>query len=169
MGNHPCLHRGRHRGSTLTVFAQEMSTAYVNLDPNDAFVADLAQIVRPVYDGLVAFRPLSGSAGNILVPDLATRIPVPTDSGRTYTFTLHKGIRYSNGSYVKASDFERSMERALVLPNSNPSLFESVMGAEDCIQRPGKPWTSRAASMPTIRPERCRSTCVRPTPTSSTT
>jgi len=128
-----------HRGGTVTVFAQDMSTAYVNLDPNDAYVADLAQIVRPVYDGLVAFRPLSGSAGNTLVPDLATRIPVPTDSGLTYTFTLHKGIRYSNGSYVKASDFERSMERALVLPHSNPSLFESVMGAEDCIQRPGKP------------------------------
>ena len=87
----------------------------------------------------MVFRPVSGSAGNTLVPDLATRIPSPTDGGLTYTFTLRKGIRYSNGSYVKASDFKRSMERALVLPNGNPSVFESVIGAEDCIQRPGKP------------------------------
>jgi YVTN family beta-propeller protein len=128
-----------HRGGTLTVLTSGLSTDLVNLDPNDAYITDLNEIERPVYDGLVVFRPLSGSAGYTLVPDLATRIPDPTDGGRTYAFTLHKGIRYSDGSYVKASDFKRSMERALVLLNGNPSIFESVVGAKGCIKRPGKP------------------------------
>jgi YVTN family beta-propeller protein len=127
-----------HRGGTLTVFTPALSPSDVTtVDPNDAYISQLFEMERPVYDGLVVFRPLSGSAGNTLVPDLATRIPVPTDGGRTYTFTLHKGIRYSDGSHVKASDFKRSMERALVLPNGDPSKFESVIGAEACSQ--GKP------------------------------
>ena len=129
-----------HRGGTLTVFTPAPSLSAIDsVDPNDAYSSESLEMERPVYDGLVVFRPLSGSAGDTIVPDLATRIPVPTDGGRTYTFTLHKGIRYSDGSYVKASDFKRSMERALVLPNGDPLKFESVIGAEDCIQRPGKP------------------------------
>jgi YVTN family beta-propeller protein len=128
-----------HRGGTLTVFTRGMSSAVNNLDPNDANVTDIAEVVRSVYDGLVAFRPVSGSAGNTLVPDLATRLPTPTPDGLTYVFTLRKGIRYSDGSYIKASDFKRSIERALVLPHGDPSVFESVTGAKDCINRPGNP------------------------------
>jgi YVTN family beta-propeller protein len=134
-----------HRGGTLTAFTPGISPSDLNsVDPNDAYSSYLLEVERPVYDGLVVFRALSGSAGDTLVPDLATRIPVPTDGGRTYIFTLRKGIRYSDGSFVKASDFKRSMERALVLPNGDPLKFESVIGAEDCIQRPGKPCDLKA-------------------------
>ena len=57
----------------------------------------------------------------------------------TYAFTLRKGIRYSNGRPVRASDFRRSVERALVLPNGNPQLYAGIVGAQHCINRPGKP------------------------------
>jgi YVTN family beta-propeller protein len=130
-----------HRGGTLTVLTPRSPEDLDSLDPNDTFsLSNLFLELEPsVYDGLVAYRPLSGSAGATLVPDLATRIPTPTPDGLTYRFTLRKGIRYSDGSYVKASDFKRSMERALVLPNGWGPLFESVIGAEHCIQQSGKP------------------------------
>ena len=56
----------------------------------------------------------SASAGSTEprpVPDLATSLPTPTDGGRTYTFQLRRGIRYSNGDPVRASDLRRALER----------------------------------------------------------
>jgi len=127
-----------HRGGTLTVLTPDVPGAS-GVDPNDVYSSDYPQVERLVYDGLVTFRPVGGVAGLTLVPDLATRIPRATDGGRTYAFTLRKGIRYSNGSPVQASDFRRSVERALVLPNGNPALLASIVGAQACIDRPAKP------------------------------
>jgi YVTN family beta-propeller protein len=127
-----------HVGGTLTVLTPEIP-GDPTLDPNDAYSTDTNEMERAVYDGLVTFRPVGGVAGLTLVPDLATRIPRPTDGGRTYAFTLRPGIRYSNGTPVQASDFRRSLERALVLPNGDPRLFANVVGARHCIDRPAKP------------------------------
>ena len=66
-----------------------------------------------VYDGLVALRRSGGAPGLTLVPDLARTLPRPADGGTTYTFTLRRGIRYSNGSLVRASDFRRGIMRQL--------------------------------------------------------
>jgi peptide/nickel transport system substrate-binding protein len=67
-----------------------------------------------VYDGLVAYRRAGGSGGTTIVPDLAVAIPVPTDDGRTYTFTLREGIRYSNGQVLSPQDVVATFERILV-------------------------------------------------------
>jgi peptide/nickel transport system substrate-binding protein len=127
-----------HVGGTLTVLTPDVPGGDT-LDPNDAYTAEFGEVERMVYDGLVAFRPIGGVAGLTLVPDLATRIPPPTDEGRTYAFKLRPGIRYSNGAYVHASDFRRSLERALVLPRGDPRLYADVVGAQQCIDRPAKP------------------------------
>lgn len=52
-----------------------------------------------IYDNLllrtlVGTNHVAGAAGERLVPDLATDIPAPTNGGRTYTFTLRKGVRF---------------------------------------------------------------------------
>jgi peptide/nickel transport system substrate-binding protein len=89
-----------------------------------------------VYDGLVAYRRVGGSAGATLVPNLATRLPQPTDDGKTYTFQLRKGIRYSDGTPVRASDFGPSVERLLRLGGGIGSLT-GIVGADKC--RVGEP------------------------------
>ncbi|HZC51831.1 MAG TPA: ABC transporter substrate-binding protein, partial [Mycobacterium sp.] len=127
-----------HRGGTLTVVGPDIARDDT-IDPNDDYSADFVAAKLTVYDGLVAFRPAGGVAGLTLVPDLAMRIPRPTDDGTTYAFTLRRGIRYSNGAYVHASDFRRSVERTLALPAGNPGLFVSIVGARQCIDRPGQP------------------------------
>ena len=40
-------------------------------------------------------------------------LPAPTDGGRTYAFQLRRGLRYSTGAAVHASDFRRGLERVL--------------------------------------------------------
>jgi len=53
-----------------------------------------------------------GADGYDLVPNLARTLPTPTDGGRTYTFTLRRGIRYSDGRFVRPADFRRGLTRA---------------------------------------------------------
>jgi YVTN family beta-propeller protein len=117
-----------HRGGTLT----EVSSDLPQLDP--AHDLDLASpALAAVYDGLVAFRKAAGPQGNTLVPDLAVVLPRPADGGKTYTFTLRRGIRYSSGTPVRASDFRRGIQRQLSFGDV-PAYYEGILGAPACNQ-----------------------------------
>ena len=57
------------------------------------------------YLPLLTYAHASGAAGSKVVPALAESLPKVTDGGKTYTLTLRKGLKYSDGTPVKASDF----------------------------------------------------------------
>jgi YVTN family beta-propeller protein len=121
----------RHRGGTLVV------SSYLSgcncLDPAFAWQSDAWRVLSTMYDGLVAYRKTGGAPGATLVPDLAQTLPVPTDDGRTYRFQLRSGLRYSDGSPVRASDFRTSMERLLRLNGVNlPPFYDGILGAGRC-------------------------------------
>jgi peptide/nickel transport system substrate-binding protein len=69
------------------------------------------------------------------VPDLATSLPTPTDGGRTYTFLLRSGIRYSTGRPVQATDFRSTLERDFAL-GSPTSDFDELVGGAQCRKHP---------------------------------
>ncbi len=98
-----------HRGGTLTVVGDYLPER----DPVQAYDPFGVPALATVYDGLVALRRSGGAAGLTLVPDLAWTLPRPAGGGTTYTFTLRRGIRYSNGTPVRASDFRRGIQRQL--------------------------------------------------------
>jgi len=119
-----------HRGGTLI----EVTESLPPPDPvRDVSVATPA--LAGVYDGLLGFRRAGGAQGETLVPDLAVALPRPTDSGTTYTFTLRRGIRYSNGALVRASDFRHGIQRQISLGDS-ADYPESIVGAPTCHQNP---------------------------------
>jgi ABC-type transport system substrate-binding protein len=123
-----------HLGGTLTL-VEDASTP--KTDPAGDYTG-----VYPTYaisyDGLTAFRRSGGAAGLTLVPDLAMTLPRPTAGGRTYTFTLRRGIRYSNGNLVRASDFRRGVQRELIIgPAAGiPDYYDGILGAQACRQHP---------------------------------
>jgi peptide/nickel transport system substrate-binding protein len=86
-------------------------------------------------DGLTAFNQVSGLAGTQPVPDLATSLPAPTDGGRTYTFRLRPGIRYSNGRPVRATDFRSTFERFYAL-GSPVTDYDGIVGGAQCRKHP---------------------------------
>jgi ABC-type transport system substrate-binding protein len=110
---------------------------YVPDTADPAQAGDLAavSVLAAAYDGLVAFRRSGGAQGFTLVPDLARTLPRPAGGGTTYTFTLRRGIRYSNGALVRASDFRRGMQRQLSF-GATPGYFEGILGAPACEQHP---------------------------------
>jgi peptide/nickel transport system substrate-binding protein len=73
-------------------------------------------------------------AGTQLAADLATSLPEPTDGGRTYTFRLRSGIRYSNGRPVQATDFRSTFERDYAL--KSPWMYHGIVGDADCRKHP---------------------------------
>jgi YVTN family beta-propeller protein len=126
-----------HRGGTLT-YTNIANQLGPTLDPAVAYNPPNLSLLRPVYDGLVAFRVNSRVAPRVLVPDLATTIPRPTDGGRTYVFTIRSGIRYSTGAEITATDFVRGLRRA-VIARANPNFFRKVVGAAECFAHPPLP------------------------------
>ena len=108
------------------------------VDPATAYNLDFGMLTRPVYDGLVAYRATGRAAGVAIVPDLAVSLPRPTNGGRTYTFTIRPGVRFSNGDVVHASDVRRGIVRELTIGQStgNPGLYRAIIGAPVCIADP---------------------------------
>jgi peptide/nickel transport system substrate-binding protein len=81
------------------------------------------------YIPLLTYAHESGKAGGKVIPGLATALPEVSDGGKTYTMTLRKGLKYSNGEPVVASDFTHSLERVFVLNSSGSPFYEDIVGA----------------------------------------
>ena len=116
-----------HGGGTLTVAGDYLPER----DPVQAYDPFGVPALATVYDGLVTLRRSGGAAGLTLVPDLALTLPRPAGGGTTYTFTLRPGIRYSNGTPVRASDFRRGIQRQLRF-GANPPYYEGILGGQTC-------------------------------------
>jgi YVTN family beta-propeller protein len=125
-----------HRGGTLTV-----ETSFLpgnqGIDPAGTGWRPTIMAEHLVYDGLVGLRQTGGPAGVSLVPDLATTVPSPTDGGRTYTFTLRRGVRYSTGKPVRPEDIRRGLQRVLTLsPSTAKGYYSAIVGAPSCVSSP---------------------------------
>jgi peptide/nickel transport system substrate-binding protein len=113
---------GSSGGSTPTINFVT-GTFPQSLDPGKDYTTQGSETNWLVYTGLDTYTHASGKAGGTLIPGLATALPAITDGGKTYTVTLRKGLKYSNGTPVKAADFIRSVERAVHIPWGGAGAF----------------------------------------------
>ena len=119
-----------HRGGTLqtvTPFAPD------SIDPAIAYTVEGWGALSSTNDGLVTFRRVGGAQGTQIVPDLAESLPTPTDDGKTYTFVLRPGLRYSNGTPVQPADVRRTFERVFRLRSPGAGYYTAIDGAERCL------------------------------------
>jgi oligopeptide transport system substrate-binding protein len=78
-----------------------------NIDPNKSSFATESAVISRVFEPLLTFdKDLKPQ------PAAATSFDVSAD-GKTYTFHLRQGAKYSDGMPVKAQDFEYSFKRIL--------------------------------------------------------
>jgi peptide/nickel transport system substrate-binding protein len=116
------------KGGTLTILA---SSAFGVADPAQNYTLQQWALLIDTHDGLVQFKRVGGSEGTQIVPDLAEEIPQPTDGGKTYTFQIRKGIKYSDGTTMKPSDFVTTFERQFTVPGPT-SFYSGIVGADKC-------------------------------------
>lgn len=101
------------------------------LDPQAFLEAQAAEADWLVYTPLLTYQHVQGTAGGTLIPGLATALPTVSADGRTYELTLRKGLVYSDGEAVQASDFAFTVKRAIRLDSGIKSfLTPYIEGAE---------------------------------------
>ena len=114
-----------HRGGTLRI-AMEDPVENFEADPATSYDLDGWMLLSLTNDGLTAFRRTGGRAGTQVVPDLARSLPTPSDGGRTYSFELRPGVRFSTGRTVRASDVKRGIERSLHTKTAAFDLLDGI-------------------------------------------
>lgn len=102
-----------------------------SLDPQVGATTSSTEATWNVYLGLYTYAHANGSAGTQVIPALAAGLPRISDGGTLYSTTLRKGLVFSDGAPVKASDFAYAIERAIKLHWEGMSFFtEHIVGAE---------------------------------------
>jgi peptide/nickel transport system substrate-binding protein len=119
---------GAQKGGTYTMLA---NAGFGVADPAQNYTLQEWSLLIDTHDGLSQFQRVGGPAGTKLVPDLATSLPQPTNGGKTYTFHIRKGIKFSNGQVMKPSDFVATFERQFTVPGPT-SFYSGIVGADKC-------------------------------------
>ncbi|CAA9511048.1 MAG: Oligopeptide ABC transporter, periplasmic oligopeptide-binding protein OppA [uncultured Solirubrobacteraceae bacterium] len=101
------------------------------LDPALSYTVDGWNSLSTVYTPLLTYRRAEGTEGSEVIPGAAAEMPEVSSDGKTYTFKLREGLQYSDGSEVKASDFEHTLKRVLNLESGGSSFFFAIDGAEE--------------------------------------
>jgi peptide/nickel transport system substrate-binding protein len=104
--------------------------------------------IDPALAGPAAQPFLSASCGGLvttpdkplpaafnLIPEIATAYPKIANGGRTYTFRIRKGVRFSTGAPVTARSFAYTLNRLLspVIGSPGASAFAGIVGAPDVV------------------------------------
>jgi peptide/nickel transport system substrate-binding protein len=130
-----------HRGGTLTLVVPNPAGVYnvgfpKSLDPAEGYTD--WELLTLTNDGLVGYGRTGGAESYRVVPDLAVTLPTPSDGGRTYSFQLRRGIRYSTGAPVRPQDVRRGIERTLLIGGRDlpGSYLNGIVGAKGCVTKP---------------------------------
>jgi peptide/nickel transport system substrate-binding protein len=100
------------------------------LDPALSLSIEGLSAMWNTYLPLLTYVHAEGADGTKLIPGLARALPRIGDDGRTYTLFLRQGLRYSDGTPVRASDFRHEIERVLALSSGGSGFFTDIVGAE---------------------------------------
>jgi peptide/nickel transport system substrate-binding protein len=126
--------RADHKGGTLKLLAK---AAGGTLDPHVNYTLQYWQLYQATYDGLLAFTKAGGDAAFTVVPDLAVAIPKPTNGGKTWTFKLRKGIKFSDGTPVTVKDVVASLQRIFKVKSpTSGGFYAGIVGAKACLAKP---------------------------------
>jgi peptide/nickel transport system substrate-binding protein len=101
------------------------------LDPALSYTAEGWTAMYNTYLPLLTYKHADGQEGAEIVPALAESLPEISADGKTYELTLRDGLKYSDGTPVKASDFPSSLERVFKLNSPGSPFYTGIVGAEE--------------------------------------
>ena len=123
------------KGGSITI-SQTSQPDY--MDPALTYTVNGIEPLWLVYTPLITYAREEGAEGSKLIPGLAEDLPEISEDGLTYKLKLRNGLKYSDGSPVKASDFEHAIKRVLNLESGGSAFYLVIEGAQDYLDA-GKP------------------------------
>jgi len=121
------------RGGTMKL---NMSATDVDFsDPSLAYGVQSWQIEYSTALKLYNYPDARKPLGSQIRPEAATGFPKVTNSGKTYTIHIRKGLRLSNGAKVTAANFAKAINRTLSKTMQAPgaTFISHVVGAQKVI------------------------------------
>lgn len=110
---------GRFGGVLVSSTIGEGPKTFNPFNTKDATSATMAEMM---FDGLVSTKPDTGE----VIPKLAKSFEISPD-GKTYTFHLRRGIKWSDGKPITADDVVFSWNKILLAGLGNTSVRDSVV------------------------------------------
>ena len=114
-------------------FRMETAIDADSMDPARAAYGLAWELLYATCAKLLNYPDRSGIAGAQLTPEVAQSLPTRSRDGRTYTFTIRKGFRFSppSNEAVTAQTFKTTIERALNPRVKGPLApeFADIVGA----------------------------------------
>ncbi|WP_329175059.1 ABC transporter substrate-binding protein [Streptomyces sp. NBC_01477] len=98
---------GAVSGGTMNVLERD---SYTHLDPAQIYVQNEGQLATLIHRGLTTYK-LDNKGTYTVVGDLATNSGEQSDGGKTWTFHLKDGIKFSDGTPITSKDIRWSVER----------------------------------------------------------
>jgi peptide/nickel transport system substrate-binding protein len=105
------------------------------MDPALSYTQEGWTALWNVYTPLLTYKHAEGAAGSELMPGLAEAMPEISPDGKTYKVKLRQGLKFSDGTPVKASDFEHTVKRVLNLESGGSAFYLPIVGAEDYVKK----------------------------------
>ena len=100
-------------GGTFTVLTNQVPST---LDPTQAYFVDSTAILSDlVLRSLTQYAYDEESNDMQLIPDMATDLGKPSEDNKEWTFTLREGLKYEDGTPVKAEDVAYAVKRSFAI------------------------------------------------------
>lgn len=123
---------GRHVQEGGIFRVSFVGSEFDHVDPALAYSSSW-YLLDTICARLMTYPDKAPPEGLRLVPEVAADHPKISRNGKTYTFTLRKGFRFSDGTPVRASAFARAINRALILGDRSGAVqyIADIAGAAD--------------------------------------
>lgn len=103
-------------------------------DPQLTYYAPMWELMYAVSCKLMNYPDAEAPVGGQVKPEVAAGLPVVSNNGKTYTFTIRRGFTFSNGQPVTAMSFKRAVDRLDSQKMASSTSFltsDIIVGAQD--------------------------------------
>ncbi|MEP9372378.1 ABC transporter substrate-binding protein [Mesorhizobium sp. KR1-2] len=111
-------------GSMIVTYKDDVST----LDPAIGYDWQNWSMIKSLFSGLMDYEPGTTDLKKALAEDYTI-----SEDGKTFTFTLRKGVKFQNGRELTAEDVKYSIDRVVNPKTQSPGagFFGSIVGFEE--------------------------------------
>ncbi len=101
------------------------------IDPQLSYTLEGWEVLYNTYTPLLTYKHAKGEEGTAVVPGLAEGMPEISPDGKTYKLTLRQGMKYSDGTPIKASDFTYAIQRLFKADSGGSVFYSGIVGAPE--------------------------------------
>jgi hypothetical protein len=120
------------RGGTIVL---DMTTDVDYIDPQLSYYGETWKLEATTACKLMNWPDKEGAAGAVATPEVSQGLPLVSKDGKTYTFTIRKGFRFSNGKPVNAQSFVDAINRFAnpKMQSTGVQFLDIIKGAQAAV------------------------------------